>query len=87
MNFIPLRDRIVVKRDIVTEKTLDSGLILRAEGQERPQTGDVLSIGSEVKDVEIGNRIIFGKHDGVEQEIEGERVLILRESTIWGILS
>lgn len=87
MNFQPLKDRIIVAVPKLAEKVLDSGLILRAEGQEKSQTGEVLAVGSEVKDVKVGNEVIFGKHDGTSQTIEGQEVLIMRESSIWGILN
>lgn len=87
MDFIPLRDRIVIERDKIKEEILESGVILTEEVQEKPQTGTVLTIGSEVKDIKIGDKVIFGKNDGVEQKIEEKTVLIMKENMIWGVIN
>ncbi len=87
MNFIPIKERIVVKVPKLEEKTLESGLILRKEDQERPQIGEVLAIGPDVKDVKVGNSVLFGKADGVKQVIEGQDVLIMKEQMIWGVVN
>lgn len=87
MNFEPLRERIVIRVPELEDKITESGLVLRKEGQEKPQTGEVLAVGSEVKDVKVGNTIIFGKNDGTKQVIEGQEVLIMKESNIWGVVN
>jgi chaperonin GroES len=84
--FQPLKDRVVVKPDIVEEKTLDSGIILRKEDQEKPQTGTVLSIGSEVQDVKTGDRVIYAKLGGIKQTIDGEDVIIMKENLIMAVI-
>lgn len=87
MNFTPIKERIVIRVPQLEEKTLESGLILRKEDQEKPQTGEVLAIGPEVKEIQVGNTVLYGKHDGVPQVIEGEDVLIMKESQIWGLVN
>lgn len=82
----PLKDRIIVKRDEVAEKVLESGIILRESDQPRPQEGEVVAIGPEVKDVKKGDRVMFGKNDGATINFDGESLLVLREGMIWGIL-
>lgn len=86
MNLEPLKDRIVVKRTELAEIVRDSGLIVTKDLQERPQDGTVLAIGPEVKDVKVGDKIMFGKQDGTIVAIEGTDAIIMRESQVWGIL-
>lgn len=85
MNFQPLKNRIVVLQDEAKTET-ESGFIIPKAAQERPKEGKVLAIGSEVRDVKVNDRVMFGKHDGVEQKIEGQNVLLMSESHVWGVI-
>lgn len=87
MDFQPLHDKLVVKRKVLEDIIKDSGIIITKQLQERPQEGTVLAAGPEVKDVKVGDIVMFGKHDGKENIIEGEDILVMRENQIWGILN
>ena len=87
MNLKPLGDRIVVKQDEAQETTA-GGLYIAAESKEKPQTGVVLAVGegkvnNEGKHlpmpVKVGDRVLYGKYGGTEVDVDGEKVLILRE--------
>ena len=95
MNFRPLHDRIVVKRIEAEEKTA-GGIILVDSAQEKPSQGDVLAVGvgtfaedGSIRplDVKVGDKVVFGKWSGTEIKIDGEDVLIMKESDIMGIMS
>jgi chaperonin GroES len=95
MNIRPLYDRIVVKRlDTQDEKTA-SGLIIPDSAKEKPQEGEVKAVGKGKRledgkvvslDVQVGDRILFGKYSGSEIKLEGEELLIMREDEVLGIL-
>lgn len=87
MNFTPLHDKIIVKRKELEEIVSQAGIVTPVQAQERPQEGTVLAIGPKVEDVKVGDTILFGKHDGQENKIEGQAVLVMRESMVWGIVS
>lgn len=87
MIFEPLRDRLIVevmKKDETT--TTSSGLIIR-ETLEPVVEGVVLSIGSEVKDVSLDDKVMFRRSDGVHQKIEGHDCVILKENQVWAIIT
>jgi len=94
MKFHPLGDRVVVKR--VKEETKSSGgIIIPDTAQEKPQEGEVVAVGPGARDengkriapdVKAGDRILFGKWSGTEVKIDGEELLIMKESDIMGIL-
>ena len=95
MNFRPLHDRIVVKRIEAEEKTA-GGIILVDSAQEKPSQGDVLAVGNGAiaedgsvrpLDVKVGDKVVFGKWSGTEIKVDGEDVLIMKESDIMGILA
>ncbi len=95
MNFRPLHDRVLVKRIEAEEKTA-GGIILVDSAQEKPSQGDVLAVGNGAiaedgsvrpLDVKVGDKIVFGKWSGTEIKVEGEDVLIMKESDIMGILA
>ncbi|MEM8753714.1 MAG: co-chaperone GroES [Pseudomonadota bacterium] len=95
MNFTPLHDRVLVRRIDSEEKTA-GGLIIPDSAKEKPQEGEVVSVGAGAKDddgdriamdVKAGDRILFGKWSGTEIKIDGEELLIMKESDILGILS
>ena len=94
MKFRPLGDRVVVKR--VKEETKSSGgIIIPDTAQEKPQEGEVVAVGPGASDdngeriapeVKAGERILFGKWSGTEIKVDGEELLIMKESDIMGIL-
>ncbi len=94
MAFRPLHDRIVVKRIEGEEKT-KGGIIIPDTAKEKPQEGKVVAVGPGARDesgklgpldVKAGNRVLFGKWSGTEVKIDGEDLLIMKESDILGIV-
>src|SRR5205085_2261161 len=94
MNFRPLHDRVLVRRVEAEEKTA-GGIIIPDSAKEKPQEGEVVSVGTGLKaedgtvtplDVKAGDRILFGKWSGTEVKIDGEDLLIMKESDILGIV-
>ena len=95
MTFKPLHDRVGVRRVENDEKT-SGGLIIPDSAQEKPAEGEVVSVGNGAidekgnrmpMDVKAGDRILFGKWSGTEVKINGEDMLIMKESDILGIMS
>lgn len=93
-NFRPLGDRVVVKRVKEEEKT-KGGIIIPDTAQEKPQEGEILAVGPGARDedgeriemdVKVGDRVLFGKWSGTEVKIDGEDLLIMKESDIMGVL-
>ncbi len=94
MNIRPLHDRVVVRR--LDEETLTAGgIVLPDSAQEKPSQGEILAIGlgkildnGEVRplDVKVGDKIIFGQYGGSTVKIDGDELLILNESEIFGVL-
>jgi len=94
MKFRPLHDRVVVKRIDAEEKTA-GGIIIPDTAKEKPQQGEVVSVGPGGRDeagklipidVKVGDRVLFGKWSGTEVKIEGTEYLIMKESDIMGVL-
>jgi chaperonin GroES len=94
MRFRPLHDRVVVRRVDAELKTA-GGIIIPDTAQEKPQQGEVVAVGPGARgddnelvplDVKVGDRILFGKWSGTEVKIDGEDLLIMKESDIMGIL-
>ena len=94
MNFRPLHDRVLVRR-VTTEEKTAGGIIIPDTAKEKPQEGEVIAVGSgtlndrgELRplDVKAGDRILFGKWSGTEVRIDGEELLIMKESDIMGVL-
>jgi len=94
MKFRPLHDRIVVKRIDAEEKTA-GGIIIPDTAKEKPQEGEVLAVGPGARDengkvhsldLKEGDRILFGKWSGSEIKLEGEDLLIMKESDVLGVL-
>ena len=94
MKFRPLQDRIVVKRIDAEEKT-SGGIIIPDTAKEKPSQGEVLAVGPGARDesgklvaldVKVGDRILFGKWSGTEIKLDGEDLLIMKESDILGVL-
>ena len=94
-NFRPLHDRVVVKR-VESEAKTKGGIIIPDTAKEKPQEGEIVSVGTGTKaedgkvtplDVKTGDRILFGKWSGTEVKVDGEELLIMKESDILGILA
>ena len=94
MAFRPLHDRVLVRRIEADEKTA-SGIIIPDTAKEKPQEGEIVAAGSGAKaedgkvtplDVKAGDKILFGKWSGTEVKINGEDLLIMKESDILGII-
>ena len=94
MNFRPLHDRVLVRRVEAEEKTA-GGIIIPDSAKEKPQEGEVVSVGTGIKaedgtvtplDVKAGDRILFGKWSGTEVKIDGQEYLIMKESDVMGII-
>src|SRR6059036_2803420 len=94
MNFRPLHDRVVVKRVDSEEKTA-GGIIIPDTAKEKPQEGEVIAVGPGARDesgklvpldVKAGDRVLFGKWSGTEVKVDGEDLLIMKESDIMGVI-
>jgi chaperonin GroES len=94
MKFRPLHDRVVVRRVESEEKTA-GGIIIPDTAKEKPQEGEVIAVGPGARDeagklvpldVKAGDRILFGKWSGTEVKIDGEELLIMKESDVMGIV-
>ncbi|MGD9914711.1 MAG: co-chaperone GroES [Rhizobiaceae bacterium] len=92
--FRPLHDRVVVRRVDSEEKT-KGGIIIPDTAKEKPQEGEIIAVGSGARDeagklvpldVKVGNRVLFGKWSGTEVKLDGEDLLIMKESDIMGII-
>ena len=92
--FRPLHDRVVVRRIEADEKT-KGGIIIPDTAQEKPQEGEVIAVGPGGRDeagkltpidVKAGDRVLFGKWSGTEVKVDGEELLIMKESDIMGVL-
>jgi chaperonin GroES len=92
--FRPLHDRVVVRRINAEEKT-KGGIIIPDTAKEKPQEGEVVAVGPGGRDesgklipigVKAGNRVLFGKWSGTEVKLDGEELLIMKESDIMGVI-
>ena len=95
MGFRPLHDRVLVRRVEADEKTA-GGIIIPDTAKEKPQEGEVVAVGAGSKneegkitplDVKAGDKILFGKWSGTEVKIDGEDLIIMKESDILGIVA
>ena len=95
MTFRPLHDRVVVKRLEGEEKT-KGGIIIPDTAKEKPQEGKIIAVGPGARDesgklipldLKAGDRVLFGKWSGTEVKIDGEDLLIMKESDIMGVVS
>jgi chaperonin GroES len=95
MNFRPLHDRVVVKRIDAEEKTA-GGIIIPDTAKEKPSQGEVVAVGPGGRDetgklvpldLQVGDRVLFGKWSGTEVKIDGKELLIMKESDIMGVLT
>ncbi|APO78592.1 chaperonin GroES 2 (plasmid) [Rhizobium etli 8C-3] len=94
MSFRPLHDRILVRR-VESEERTKGGIIIPDTAKEKPQEGEVIAVGPGARndagqvqplDVKAGDRILFGKWSGTEIKINGEDLLIMKESDVMGII-
>src|SRR4051812_41881736 len=94
MKFRPLHDRVVVRRIEAEEKT-KGGIIIPDTAKEKPQEGEVIAVGPGARDengkvtaldVQVEDRILFGKWSGTEVRLDGENLLIMKESDIMGVI-
>jgi chaperonin GroES len=94
MKFRPLHDRVVVKR-LDSETKTSGGIIIPDTAAEKPQQGEVIAVGPGARDdsgklvpidLKKGDRVLFGKWSGTEVKIEGEELLIMKESDVMGVL-
>jgi chaperonin GroES len=94
MKFRPLHDRVVLRRIDAEEKTA-GGIIIPDTAKEKPQQGEVVAVGPGARDddgnitpleLKAGDRVLFGKWSGTEVKIDGEDLLIMKESDVMGVL-
>ncbi|SOE01246.1 co-chaperone GroES [Caenispirillum bisanense] len=94
MTFRPLHDRVLVRRIEADEKT-KGGIIIPDTAKEKPQQGEVVAVGPGARaedgslqplDVKVGDRVLFGKWSGTEVKVDGEDLLIMKESDILGVI-
>ena len=94
MAFRPLHDRVLVRRIEAEEKTA-GGIIIPDNAKEKPSEGEVIAVGEGTRDddgdripldVKVGDRVLFGKWSGTEVKVDGEDLIIMKESDIMGIL-
>ena len=94
MKFRPLHDRVAVRR-LEEEQKTKGGIIIPDTAKEKPMQGEVLAVGPGVRnekgelvklDVQVGDRVLFGKWSGTEVKLDGDELLIMKESDIMGVL-
>jgi chaperonin GroES len=94
MAFRPLHDRVLVRRIEAEEKTA-GGIIIPDSAKEKPSEGEIVAVGTGSRaedgkvtplDVKVGDRILFGKWSGTEVKLDGEDLLIMKESDIMGVI-
>jgi len=85
VKFRPLKDRVFVSYSEEPEKT-SSGLYIPDAAKEKPQQGNIKAVGSEVKEVKVGNTILFDKYSGSKIKLDDQDYLILKEEDILGII-
>src|SRR6201997_3223089 len=95
MKFRPLHDRVVVKRIDAEEKSA-GGIIIPDSAKEKPSQGEVIAVGPGGRDesgklipidIQVGDRVLFGKGSGTEVEIAGQQLLVMKESGVMGVLT
>ncbi len=95
MGFRPLHDRVLVRRVEAEEKTA-GGIIIPDSAKEKPAEGEIVSVGTGTRaengtvtplDVQVGDRVLFGKWSGTEVKVSGEDLLIMKESDILGVIA
>jgi chaperonin GroES len=94
MNIRPLHDRVIVKR-LDSERTTASGIVIPESAAEKPDQGEVIAVGPGKRDdsgkliamdVQVGQRVLFGKYAGQAIKVDGKEVLVMREEDIMGVI-
>ena len=94
MKILPLRDRIIVKR-VEAQRTTASGIVIPDSAAEKPEQGEVLAVGpgrfnekGELMPVQlqVGDRVLFGKYAGQTVKVDGEEILVMREDDVMGVI-
>ena len=94
MNIRPLHDRVIVKR-LDSERTTASGIVIPEAAAEKPDQGEVIAVGPGKRDdsgkliamdVQVGQRVLFGKYAGQAIKVDGKEVLVMREEDIMGVI-
>ena len=94
MKFRPLHNRVVVRR-LESEERTKGGIIIPDTAKEKPQEGEIIAVGPGARDengqiqaldVKVGDRVLFGKWSGTEVRIDGQELLIMKESDIMGVI-
>ena len=85
MKLQPLADRVVAK-NVEAEAKSASGILLPDSAKEKPQMGEVLAVGKDVKEIKDGDRILYSKYGPTEVKVEGEELLILKEEDILAVV-
>ena len=94
MQFRPLQDRVLIRR-LESEQTTAGGIIIPDTAQEKPMEGEVVAVGPGARDesgklqpldVKPGDRVLFGKWSGTEVKVDGEELIIMKESDIMGVI-
>jgi chaperonin GroES len=95
MKFRPLQDRVAVRR-VEEEAKTAGGIIIPDTAKEKPQEGEIVAVGTGLRgedgkivplDVKVGDRVLFGKWSGTEVKIDGQELMIMKESDIMGVLT
>ena len=95
MGFRPLQDRVLVRRLASEEKTV-GGIVIPDTAKEKPIEGEVVAVGPGLRDkdgtlhppaVAVGDRVLFGKWSGTEIKLDGEELVVMKESDIFGVLA
>ena len=95
MKLRPLHDRVIVKR-LEEERKTASGIVIPDTAAEKPDQGEIVAVGKGKKDdngklipidVKVGDRVLFGKWSGTEVKLDGEELLIMKESDIMGVIA
>ena len=89
MNIQPLADRVLI-RPVAAETKTASGIIIPDSAKEKPLLGEVIAVGQGTKDeqmvLQAGNQVLYGKYAGTEIEIDGEKLLIMRQSDVLAVI-
>jgi chaperonin GroES len=86
MKLQPLADRIVI-RSLEAEAKSAAGILLPESAKEKPQAGEVLAVGKEVKEVKLGDRVLYSKYGPTEVKVDGEELLILKEEDVLAVVN
>ncbi|BCX79637.1 co-chaperone GroES [Campylobacter sp. 19-13652] len=85
MNFQPLGKRVLVER-VEETKTTATGIIIPDNAKEKPLSGEVKAVGSEVENVKVGDKVVFAKYGGTEVSLEGKNYLVLNIDDVLGVI-